>query len=347
VETLRGIAVLLMVAGHVIGSSGSEGMRVDNASVWRSSYDTLIFLRMPLFTVLSGVVYAMRPVQSGAARTFLKGKVRRLLVPALVVGGAFYTMQALVPGVNNPPELAKIWTIAVYSYAHFWFLHALFVVFLAVVALELAGALARFDRWLVCIGLAFAAAAANWDPTAIFALSSALYMLPFFIWGLGIYRFRDVFDHRAMTLATLGIAVVAITARQLALLDVTPLPVGRQDPITLIAGLAGCALLLRRRFQIPWLATIGSFSYGIYLLHVFGTAGSRIVLARAGVTDAATVFLAGMAAGIAFSVVAEKILARNALARTLVLGRRLQWNTARGEVGGAADRCVNLAAKAT
>jgi glucan biosynthesis protein C len=325
IETLRGIAVILMVAGHVIGASADVGMRVDDASIWRSCYDSLLFLRMPLFTVLSGAVYAMRPVASGKGRRFLKGKVRRLLVPAIVVGGTFYITQALIPGVNSPPELSEIWHVAVYSYAHFWFLHALMLIFLLIVALELAGAMASFRGWLACAAIAFTAAAANWSPSPIFALDSAIYMLPFFLWGLGIYRFREAFDRRDVTLAMLGITIATVAVRQLTLAGVMQLPIGRQDAITLVAGLAACALLLHVRFRISWLAKIGAFSYGIYLLHVFGTGGSRIVLAKAGITNEVVLFTIGLAAGIAFSIVAELILSKSAIARTLVFGRRFEW----------------------
>jgi peptidoglycan/LPS O-acetylase OafA/YrhL len=129
---------------------------------------------------------------------------------------------------------------------------------------------------------------------------------------------RDVHAHQRPT-------VVAIAARQLTLHGVLHLPVGRQDPLTLVAGLAACALLLHFRFSISSLAKVGAFSYGIYLLHVFGTGGSRIVLAKAGISREIVHFTIGLIAGIAFSIVAELILSKSAIARTLVFGRRLEW----------------------
>jgi peptidoglycan/LPS O-acetylase OafA/YrhL len=343
IETLRGIAVILMVAGHVVGASPDVGMRVDDDSIWRTCYDSLLFLRMPLFTVLSGAVYAMRPVTPGTGRRFLKGKVRRLLVPAIVVGGAFYITQALTPGVNSPPELSEIWHVAVYSYAHFWFLHALLLIFLLVVTLELAGVMASFRGWLLSAVIAFTAAAANWKPSPIFALDSAIYMLPFFLWGLGIYRFRNIFDRRDVTLVMLGIAIVTVAARQLTLAGVMHLPIDRQDTITLVAGLAACALLLHVRFQISALAKIGAFSYGIYLLHVFGTGGSRIALGKAGITNEVVHFTIGLATGIAFSIVAELILSKSAVARTLVFGRRFEWIQPRRRDAGSQTAAAALA----
>ena len=53
VETLRGLACVLLVLYHVIGIDSSTGMRVEDGPV-RWLNDGLAYLRMPLFTFLSG-----------------------------------------------------------------------------------------------------------------------------------------------------------------------------------------------------------------------------------------------------------------------------------------------------
>ena len=86
IETLRGLAIILMVAGHVIGNTSAHGMRVEDDSVFRHIYFSLKFLRMPLFTVISGYVYALRPLNTTMIGRFIKGKARRILVPMVAVG---------------------------------------------------------------------------------------------------------------------------------------------------------------------------------------------------------------------------------------------------------------------
>ena len=61
IQALRGVAVILMVAGHVIGI-GDRGLRVADDSFWSYLYLSLADIRMPLFTLISGYVYAMVPV---------------------------------------------------------------------------------------------------------------------------------------------------------------------------------------------------------------------------------------------------------------------------------------------
>lgn len=79
VDTLRGIACLLLVAYHVIGGEEGRGLDVSSGSflVWFS--DSMAYLRMPLFTFLAGFVFAARPNLSSQTGRFMWGKVRRLL----------------------------------------------------------------------------------------------------------------------------------------------------------------------------------------------------------------------------------------------------------------------------
>jgi fucose 4-O-acetylase-like acetyltransferase len=97
-------------------------------------------LRMPLFTTISGVVYALRPVHElSGFPGLICGKVRRLLVPLHTVGALLFLMQRIAPGVNHRPELGDVWRICLYQYEHLWFLEAIFLVFLVVGLLDANG----------------------------------------------------------------------------------------------------------------------------------------------------------------------------------------------------------------
>lgn len=61
IETLRGIAILLVVAGHVIGSAPDGGMKIDFPHPLRYLYLWIDYIQMPLFTAIAGWVYALKP----------------------------------------------------------------------------------------------------------------------------------------------------------------------------------------------------------------------------------------------------------------------------------------------
>jgi fucose 4-O-acetylase-like acetyltransferase len=88
---------------------------------------------MPLFTFLSGYVYAFRPF-TGHTCQFIKSKARRLLLPMLVAGTLFAIIQSLTPGANG---VIENWALLhIILVAHFWFVEALFLIFIGIAALE-------------------------------------------------------------------------------------------------------------------------------------------------------------------------------------------------------------------
>lgn len=64
-------------------------------------------------------------------------------------------------------------------------------------------------------------------------------------------------------------------------------------------------LVFRQQILSTLLAKLGYFSFEIYLLHVFATAGSRIVLHRLGVGNVFFIFLVSLCLGLGFPVVLE------------------------------------------
>jgi fucose 4-O-acetylase-like acetyltransferase len=123
---------VLLVAYHTIGGSVT-GLRLDEDSFWRTFGDGLIYFRMPMFAFLSGVVYAWRPFTGDGTR-FLAGKMRRLLLPMLVVGTAFAFFRSTVPGANIPWQNWS--TLHIIPDAQYWFSESLFLIFLVVMILE-------------------------------------------------------------------------------------------------------------------------------------------------------------------------------------------------------------------
>jgi len=282
IDSLRGIAIVLMIAGHVIG-----GMHVAASSGWTFSYALFADLRMPLFTALSGFVYGPRPVSSlPAYGPFVWKKTRRLLVPLVTVGSLFIVLQSLVPGTNSDVALSEIWRLYVFGMGHFWFLQAIFLIFLVVGLADAAGWL-QFrgaGPWL----LAFAALAAvcirvplQWD---IFSVSRAIYLLPFFMAG---YLLSQGALDRAASVKKLMpcVALILLTVRGNVVSGLIVLPQAVDSALGVTLGLTGVASLILWRDYIRWkpLAWLGVFSFGIYLFHIFGSASARMLLAGLGV----------------------------------------------------------------
>ena len=132
IDTLRGLACVFLVGFHVVGGDSSLGLKISDGN-FRDINDVLAYLRMPLFTFLSGLVYAYRPFTVNF-KDYATGKFRRLLIPMLVVGTIFAVLQAFVPGTNVSSYNWRF--IHIISVAHFWFIEALFTIFITIAILD-------------------------------------------------------------------------------------------------------------------------------------------------------------------------------------------------------------------
>lgn len=329
IESLRGVAIILMVAGHVIGSDVGHGMQVADDSAWRFYYLALEDMRMPLFTVLSGFVYAYRPLGSlGGYPQLVRGKVRRLLVPLFTVGTVFFLTQRLVPGTNQESQLADIWQVYILGYGHLWFVQSIFLIFLVVGVLDAMHLLSNLSQslvWVVLSSLLFVVVTvpAQYD---VFSVNGAVRLLPFFLLGYTMHRHAAFFTPRNWVLLTLVVSAgaVAYSLRTLTLLSDGSYNHLLLRGLIVVVGLFAVTILIMLRHWIrsDALARLGNYAYTIYLLHVFGSAGMRIVLERLPVHGEVVVFLACMIAALGLPVLFERVFGRFAVVSWGVIGQR-------------------------
>jgi fucose 4-O-acetylase-like acetyltransferase len=340
VDAVRGIAIVLMVMGHVIGSDGSRGLSVPDDSFLRFVYIALEDIRMPLFTLVSGYLYAFRPVGSASALpAFARHKAGRLLVPMLSVSTLFFLVRQVVPASNARDSMYDWWRIHVFPYEHFWFLQAILIVLMVVALLDVADLLSSVMRWsAVVIGsiVVYVAVAAS-DGWTLLSLNGAVRLFPFFLLGVGLARFRRL-EARPVVIVAGILLGVAYPVRLADAAGVVILPqlVDRLLSVAIGAGALVLIFAARRRITSRLLVALGSFSFAIYLFHVFGTAGARSLLGYLGVDQVWAVLPISLIAGLVMPVVLELVVGRLPVIRRLLLGQRAapqalaaRWGSAR------------------
>lgn len=119
---IRGIAIVLVVIGHVLG-----GIK----ETYGSDIFGLIYLHsfiytfhMPIFFIASGIAFAAFSNQSITWAEFLQSKLKRLLIPLVCWTPVYFIFRQSLSKPNQITILNIIKAI-VNSYGIFWFIHAL------------------------------------------------------------------------------------------------------------------------------------------------------------------------------------------------------------------------------
>ena len=313
--------MVLMVAGHVIGVSADSGLRVANDSFLRYCYDSLVAIRMPLFTAISGYVYCLKPFKSKYWRKFFDGKVRRICLPLLFVSALQFTAKATIPFVNGPTELSDIWRILFFPFDQFWFLQAILWIYAFVALLDSFKLLENISRWFLVTGGLFLITQLNpnWN---FFSFSNFILLVPWFTLGVGLYRFHKVIFTCFNTVVLATTLTLAYFVQQTSWLGIIQYPqeLGLYKLSIYLIGICGIALLFRFRRTNHTLAWIGSYAYSIYLLHIFPMSGSRIVLQKLGVDSTTLLFLASLMGGIFVPIIIHRLVLPIPYLSTCLLG---------------------------
>ena len=272
---------------------------------------------MPLFTFLSGVIYAYRPFKIGAS-SFIKKKARRLLFPMLTVGTFYAILQYIILGTNS--TIDNWYLLHIKPVAHFWFIESLFFLFIFVVIIEKAKLFENFRNYSLVL---FTISLLYLSPikSAYFSLSGTIYLLPFFLLGMGLQRYLLIKEmHWSAKIAIILLPVVIFY-----LIYTGSIPLyGKRTLFALLLGFLSCVALYFSGLRSILLAKIGIYSYSIYIFHVFFTAGTRIILYKTGIDQLELVFVISLVLGLAGPIIIEFILEKTSYARMFFLGKPLK-----------------------
>jgi glucan biosynthesis protein C len=323
VETLRGLAIILVVFGHMIGYSSTGGMQVSDDSIYRYLYYSLEYVRLPLFTVISGWVYANKPIQNTNHGKFVKGKLRRLILPMLVLSTLLFLFRMVIPGTNTTPEINDLPRNLIFPYDVYWYLFSLFLIFLAVMVLDSKPFFHTLKGWAITLAAAFILLyiSENFlDPVRnYFSFKGAAYLFPFFLLGIGIFRFRDILLHDKTTFMILLVFVTSFIIQQMVWFGYFPVQ-EKHSLLGMSVGISGVLLLFKLKLKNNLLIWIGGFAYGIFLFHVFFTGGTRIILLKLGIENQVIILILGVLCALFFSILVELVVQRSMVLSYLFLG---------------------------
>lgn len=313
VDVAKGLGIVLVVVGHVFRGLDEFGLTGDRAMFL--AVDRLIYaFHMPLFFFLAGLFFP-HGVVGQTPPSFVWHRILRLVNPLILWGYAFALVKIAVGDLANSPEgWGALLASPLPPRWHLWFLWALFVIQIG--CLLLRPLLMRLHDtrpvWTValCIAtIAYLLPELRASPWIAGAVSGA----PFFLMGA-------LLGQRSLSppvwLAVPAVAVflfaelAALVLNRTHLLDLTIASAAVLSLVLALSALQSRMGILQRGFS-----AFGRASMPIFLVHVFFTAGLRIVLAKFGVDDLATHLVLGTAAGLVGPLALYHLLCRTGHAR--------------------------------
>ncbi|MEG2612410.1 MAG: acyltransferase [Alistipes sp.] len=328
IEALRGATILLVVVSHAIGIDALGGMQVAESSVWRYIYLTLCanYITMPLFAAIAGWVYALHPLHE-STWTFLGKKAKRLLLPMIFTGTLYFVIQHFTVGTNQTTALHDIWQIYILPHSIFWFLPALFLIFGGIALLDKWHLCDRLGSWLLILLLSVTLSVLGHLAATVipnyFSIWGALTMLPFFLAGVGLQRFRRTLSTPTLRQIYLWGFLGTLALFQILWFTLGSTKILQSYQLTLPTSLLTIAFLLTitRRSAPSFLVFFGKYAYAIYLFHAFGTAAGRIFVGFTAIHSELLTFCCSVILGVGVPLLADKILRHFPLLPLLFLGQ--------------------------
>lgn len=281
VDIAKGIGIILVVYGHVL--RGLHEANLDMSERFFEVSDALVYgFHMPLFFFLSGMFAAKWARRDLPTATFQK--TQSLLYPyviwSLLQGVIMIALSSLTNNTEDGLTFSNLgYHIALAPFGQFWFLYALFFIFMLYYALRRLASdtiimllsLAMFMMVPVMSGTwAFGSLCSNF---AFFVLGSLLFQK-----GLvdKLLRFKG-------SLAASSLLFIGVNAAYISVLD--SLGTYALQAVQFAVALIGIAFIINISYQLSqWkssvLTAIGSASMTIYLVHILAGSGTRIVLTK-------------------------------------------------------------------
>ena len=319
VESLRGLACILLVAYHNIGSTAAFGAQLAYPHPLRVLTDLMIDVRMPLFAFIAGYAYACRPPDWSGLPRFFKGKAVRLLVPAVFA----VLVLALVKEALGRPLLGSVEDLLWFVYMPrpiFWYLQAILILLTIFAVVDCW--LRRRHVWLF-LGCAIGLTVFVPTPDDLpFPIKNVLYLSVYFFLAIAIVRYQHWFIRNFLgTLAVFSVCFGAgLVLNVVYLAEAEHFSLHRFDCQSVLTGIGACALLFMTRWRIGVLEIIGTFSYTIYLYHITVRIVMPPSLERLGVEALDVRFAISFAAGVLVPILIHLLASQFGISRRLLLG---------------------------
>lgn len=284
IDCVKVEACILVVIGHFYQSMVVSGILPDN-TIYNWFINTIYCFHVQLFFICSGFLY-QRYSKVNNMSTWIKNVKKKLLalgIPYLTFTTATWLLKHVFSGaVNNELQTGLAETIFLKPTAPYWFLYALFFIFLITPTFSNA-------KMAVCyligaiVGKCFFLSGGRYE---IYALAVVLQDEVWFVSGMGLCMLDANISHKAKKGVVVGIVflIMSILLLRVEVPDLT---------ISFLLGVLACTsvILITEAYQDSLAKCcvfkfMSKYTMPVFLMHTICAAPTRSVLFKIGITTA-------------------------------------------------------------
>lgn len=315
VDNVKVIAIILVALGHLLQSFVKSGIIADSTG-YKYFIQTIYMFHVPLFFICSGFLYQYLTKKQNF-KAYSKNIVKKLValgIPYFVFSGITYLLKFIFSSsVNTENEGSFFHTLFVDPVAPYWFLYALFFLFLVSPILKnKADAIIRFVLAVVLytlsvtVDFSFLPAVLN---EIVFQIFNNL------IWFV-IGMFLRFFDFEKSFHKIHGLVFIVFIFLSISYFkQLGKMPEYLNGIIRLVYGAVACISITnfigaayKNNKQTKIFGFLSKYTMPIFLMHTIFAAACRSVLFKIGISSAPVHITVGLLASFAFPIIAAMIM---------------------------------------
>lgn len=291
VDYAKAIGIILVVYGHVARGLYNGG--IDFSVAYFELFDSVVYsFHMPLFFFLSGLFFYKSFSNKGGIKLIFS-KVDTIFYPYVIWSVLQGGVEVLLSNyTNGDVSLVEVSSLLWSPRAQFWFLYALFSIFiLSSVVYSLVSK--RFTIPIFICSVILYLYPSVLPQGFIFGFISSNFV--FFVLGV-VFTMHLKVEHFSSWSALLGLALLFVVGQWFfhSYLSYKYTDKGVESLLLACVSIAFVVSmsLLFSRANYKFFAYIGSSSMAIYLMHILAGSGSRVILSKVFGIDSVVIHLA-------------------------------------------------------
>ena len=302
VDDVKVIACILVVLGHFFQSMIKANILPEN-DLYKWFNTTIYYFHVPLFFICSGYLY-QKYSKVNVFKSWKKNVAKKALalgVPYLTFSTATWILKTMFSGSVNDQIGGLDDTLLLHPTAPYWYLYALFFIFLVTPTFSTAK--------MAVTGLAVAVVAKVYilmGGIGIYAVSTVLIDEIWFVLGMSICVFDVQIRGKKVQGTVIGLLFLGLSVA-VYMVDI------QNSAMSFVLGLLACAavILLVAGFEErsgKMMGFLAKYTMPIFMMHTLFAAPLRSVLLKIGVTNAAIHVVLGLGISFAGPIIAAWIM---------------------------------------